>query len=753
MDENDDKGIATQVDETLIQSNIKKSDVATVRKNPLSEFSSYTYNLSLYMITPDAYNDFEASGRRNINDFLGERLPGTNQITKGGAYLICQSGGIGVNEARAPGFDLDYYIDNLKIKSLVNPAATGSSTFTTTFEFNITEPYGFSFYKNLKIASDSIARYSKAFNLTSLTNPTRQLFILGIKFRGYDSQGNVINSSSEDENGLFATYYPIIIKGMRFKLDGSAVNYSIMAVSIGPNEALTQKRATLNTNTNIEAATIEEALKKIETAMTQKQIDLDYGSGGPINTFAIKIVDDFSDFKNARIVSAMNNQKIQQGFADVRNSNQVNEQTAKNAIPNPTKKNISFSNGSSVLQAIERVVVQSSFLTDALNVVYDSISAPDPNKKDYDGQNNNGKEKELSWYNVSTSVKCLGYNTVLNDLVWDITYIITPYKTPITLSPYVIKAAGYYGAVKRYNYWFTGENSEVISYEQTNNNGYYITVLKPDSNINSKSGEADIPIVPGQPVGGDTQGTQIISQQTMNSVTTNLHDPKSYSDARINIMGDPDLLMYDKLSPKALTVYNQFYDYNNSRINPYNGQVFVEVNFKEAVDYDNSRGTLDINDQITFWQYPENIKDLVPIVEGVSFLLISINHSFNGGRFTQELICRINTFPWIRSSKSNTVQQNSSESQRQESVTQQENAGVEPAPPIVGMIASSIEKALNAFNNGVTSNTGFKQNPVTSAKRALFNSVRTGLDSLKAMTTASPDDPGSTKQSTDSSRE
>jgi hypothetical protein len=35
--------------------------------NPLSNFSSYTYKISLYMITPDAYNAFVESGRSDIN--------------------------------------------------------------------------------------------------------------------------------------------------------------------------------------------------------------------------------------------------------------------------------------------------------------------------------------------------------------------------------------------------------------------------------------------------------------------------------------------------------------------------------------------------------------------------------------------------------------------------------------------------------------------------------------------------------------
>ena len=48
--------------------NTKSTDAPGRRlKNPLGNLSSYTYQLSLYMITPDAYDAFQASGRTEIN--------------------------------------------------------------------------------------------------------------------------------------------------------------------------------------------------------------------------------------------------------------------------------------------------------------------------------------------------------------------------------------------------------------------------------------------------------------------------------------------------------------------------------------------------------------------------------------------------------------------------------------------------------------------------------------------------------------
>jgi hypothetical protein len=75
--------------------------------NPLSLFASYTYQISLYMITPDAYDLFVQSGRQNINIFNTSSTAGpssggggqgtaqqANAPAGGGAFLVAQSGGV-----------------------------------------------------------------------------------------------------------------------------------------------------------------------------------------------------------------------------------------------------------------------------------------------------------------------------------------------------------------------------------------------------------------------------------------------------------------------------------------------------------------------------------------------------------------------------------------------------------------------------------------------------------------------------------
>jgi hypothetical protein len=95
-------------------------------------------------------------------------------------------------------------------------------------------------------------------------------------------------------------------------------------------------------------------------------------------------------------------------------------------------------------------------------------------------------------------------------------------------------------------------------------------------------------------------------------------------------------------------VYNRFYGTTGFNVNANGGQVFIEINFKEAVDYDEGTGVLDLNDNILFWEYPENIAD---IVEGVSYQVTIIKSNFKSGTFTQNLELVINTFPNSDSAK------------------------------------------------------------------------------------------------------
>lgn len=621
------------------------------QSNPLGEYSSVNYQISLYMITPDAYDIFVETGRKTItavNDVQGSG--------GAGAYLVAQSGGINnATSARAPGFKYDYYIDNLKINTTVSGQANQSQSNTTLMTFTVAEPYGFSFISNLKQATQVLHQYSKTKNIKESINASKQFFILGLKFLGYDKTGALITSDDNTANSISEKFYDIMINKIDFRIDGRLVTYTIQAAALSPQVAMGMKRGRINTGAKVVASTVKDALTGdgpgivgLLTKLNNDQQELlDAGSITEKNNYKLRFIGTGSDdIANATIVSKADLDKLKWPMAKIKKVEDVNPNIELTAVPDSLKRQIVFKNDTPILQAIGQIIAQSSYLEDALKVVYTTDLEPDPKTNDNTEIKPN-TNKKIKWYNLSSKVSNARWDKQVGDFAFDITYIIQPYETPIVTSAYANKTSPYYGPHKRYEYWYTGKNSEIIKYEQVLNNAFYNVVLgSPDNptatpSDNSQGGSAQIGSHPNQRQPGVSRlGRLDVGLEAQNSYITSLIDPANFASAKVEILGDPDFLMQE--SPGNFNeIYNQFYGSDGFTISPNGGQVFIEIDFKEAVDYDNQKGTLDINDKILFFDYPASIKKNL---SGISYRVIDVVSTFAGGKFTQVLNCAINTF-------------------------------------------------------------------------------------------------------------
>ena len=626
--------------------------------NPLSLFASYTYQLSLYMITPDAYDLFIASGRKDIN-----------ADGKGGAYLLVQSGGINTTSTetvrRAPGFELDYFIDDLKITTSTSAASSGTATNTTEMSFSIYEPYGFSFMTKLKNATEALQKYSNLPNFKDIKNPGRQFFILGIRFLGYDINGKILTGQENidgtildkfgTDNGVLETFYEILISSMQFKVDGKGSNYSVKAQTLQPQMAFGLKRGLLTTGASVTAETVEQALTGgsaykttstgsesttteipgtlgILTKLNREQEKLlKAGDIKVANVYKLAWLGNADTIKNASLLTKADMDKRKLPMARLDNTSQGAAAAVKNIQPDITKKLIKFNTATPVIQAISQIIAQSSYLENSLTKVYTDAETPGPND-----ELPRKNSQEIAWYNLSARVKSLAWDDKVNDFAVEITYVIQPYLTPVVTSSYVNKVSKYYGPHKRYEYWYTGKNSEILSYEQTLNHAYVLTALDGASDKGAITNFADVALALQLRTGGNKLGAINNGLDAQNSYVTSLYDPSAWSQAKINIMGDPDYLIQD--SPGSINeAYKQYYGPGFS-INPNGGQVFIEINFREAVDYNDTTGLMDLNENIIFWEYPKELN-----IKGVSYRLISVKSSFSKGKFTQDLACQINT--------------------------------------------------------------------------------------------------------------
>lgn len=612
------------------------------RINPLSKFASYTYQITLYMITPDAYDAFVDSGRKGINALRNSNP----NVVEGGAKIIVQSGGVNPQDKFNPYFNLDYYIDNLTFTSYISADAPVTAT---AFEFNVVEPYGFSFLSNLRRAALDIESYSGALTEdtkvvekirgNNSTLSLRQFFVLGIRFYGYDQNGNLLTgknvSFGTESDELFEQFYDINIKQVRFKIDGKATVYNIKAEAQTIVEAFGTKRGTIKQGSSFKAATLGQALENLANRLNQ--IELDNNKNTKLhNTYSIEYIGDPSEIeriKKASMVIPSDIDKAAWAGSSATTTDESNEALSVSVVPDSTQKEIAFRNETSVAEAINSLFKQSTYMTDALTTVNSAQQTGAPV--------NTPSKQELKWFNLSAEVKNATWNPDRNDWVYNITYVIQPYATPAAYSPFISQTQSYYGPHKKYEYIFTGQNSEIISFDVAFDNTYMNVVVNDDAGLNkyAKSREdgspSAAPIVTGKRVGSQPRmGITNLGLEAQNQVLTSIYDPDAYAKAKLVILGDPDFLI--SANPSSLSqVYNRFYSGNGFTVNPNGGQVFIEVNFNEGIDYDTSKtGLMSINESILFWQYPEIVAN---VTKGIIFQIKTLTSKFENGKFIQTL--------------------------------------------------------------------------------------------------------------------
>ena len=804
-------------------------------KNPLGALSSYNYQLSLYMITPDAMEIFKSEGYRNINKIgvlpvsaLGPDV--ANDSVTAGAYLVAQSGGINKEfELRAPSFGLDYYMDNLTFE-VAGPADTGTAVASYNFNFQITEPYGFSFISNLKRAGDAIRDYIAKINkkraavakkkaaaqqqrtrrrntaakatpsrrltkggvggsgVTSVDsqaakrgnyyntrfqsnndilagvrgtkpgsrplpkggkgggraakdsgyrlltdefdrqqaaakqgagkpkgkdkgpsdesapyNATKQLFVLGIRFLGYNASGkpvrgtdttaatnsysSVIEGAQQEidpgngSHNLFERYYPILITGVSTVIDGRTVRYDVTAQG-QQEEAMGTKRGVSMNPVEFTAETVGDALDSLMSRLNKEQQKLNKDTKAGYS-YDIKYASsyDADRIRTCKIVSKADLDKYKWPGSGAKNTKESNAATEnrQGGKPKNNERKFTFAKGTPIIQMINQIVAQSSFLEDALRSVYTTALEPDQEKEGLPALDLSGK-KTIEWVMITPDIENLSWNESKGDWVYSINYVLNVYDTPILDSAYTNPGKEYYGPVKRYDYWYSGTNTEILSYKQKVDNTFYTTFLdenfgkeKDDKNADKKGGTntkeagggnsagSTTPVVQNQRTGQPTQGKTGVGMEAQNSYLTSLFDPTATATATVEIFGDPDWLMAvnnTQYGQNESIVYNKFYGRDGYSISPAGGQVFFEIDFKEAIDYKSeggnfaindgaggmvtgAPGTLSINSSILFWKDPKSISKAV---KGLSYRCNTVRSDFRQGVFRQTLSAVLNSF-------------------------------------------------------------------------------------------------------------
>ena len=268
---NEDSGTATP-SSIAQQLNVSSAAIGAItpQANVLDQYASYTYSLSLYLITADQFNALK-EGPPNFSTWS----------------LLMQSGGAGpaastgATSGRNPFFSLDYYMDNLVLESRIHGGGTGLAHNVAHLSFTVSEPNGITLPSALAGATNSMYKQQNIVATDGNTPGYASVdYVMVIRFYGYDDNGNLVQAGTKGSQstslppnfvgpplptsadyGAFVTkYYPFKISKFEFRLATKGIEYTIHGAPQGYWLGASAKRGTIPTTINLVGKTVADVL-------------------------------------------------------------------------------------------------------------------------------------------------------------------------------------------------------------------------------------------------------------------------------------------------------------------------------------------------------------------------------------------------------------------------------------------------------------------------------------------------------------
>jgi hypothetical protein len=236
----------------------------------------------------------------------------------------------------------------------------------------------------------------------------------------------------------------------------------------------------------------------------------------------------------------------------------------------------------------------------------------------------------MQWYKISIRAEQIGYDTIIRDYAYKLTFIVTPYAIAQMISQY-FPDSRYRGVHKSYQYWFTGANTQILGYEQNYNNAYrlFLSGIGPDAQQRVTTDFRDqnryiyMPTSPDQ-----ATGAKNYANEPSNNGASFLYDPSSLATVKLSIVGDPAWLQQGEV---GLGVNASAFDFRafgaDGSINFDSQTPMFSVAFNTPADYDFATGLVNVN---------ANNRAGKP-QEYYTYQAIECKSIFSKGRFTQEL--------------------------------------------------------------------------------------------------------------------
>jgi len=649
--------------------------------NILHQYPSYTYNISLHLMSPREYNDIVKDQKYTPKRVL---------IAGAGRYDASTF-------PRSEFFKEDFYFEDLEIETVIGLNAMSRNTNAIKIAFTVIEPYGLTLMERLIKAAEQIGANSYL----------EMAYLLQIDFFAHNDAGEIVGKLSD-----ISKYIPIKIAKMNIKAGVKGSEYAIEAF---PYNHSAYNQTTITTPKHIEvtagsiadffasapveitaANTANNAQREVATSpfgttqaiastplalqnqITSARSDTITASSYPtaLNKFYLELkqknligaADQYTFTFDERILAfgkftAINSQLTNHQsnkMADRKKTSPIRISNLTNRSSDdmdPKKKIFAIDAGTSIDKVINFVVRMSDYVQLQLAVPEDSGE----NSAAYLDRLNRIQNEYLNWFKIVPTVRLGEWDN--RRKVWQRyinyhvqTYIVKNVKSDIAPQ----KTAS--NPVKKYEYLYSGKNDDILDWDLQFNTLYYtaMTVYKNARAVLSSrntteeikdTAPASYDGVVQDPNAGTPSVVQPVISQAQATAGSDAFTAREMAVAdldeslmtmsgadqlqvNLKIIGDPAYIKQDDIfyPPDAFDNVQEPDPGTDLRVTLNNslrtdfGELYVQLLFKTPDDINESTGMM----------FAPNDRKQTSVFSGL-FKVLTVTSNFSQGVFTQVL--------------------------------------------------------------------------------------------------------------------
>jgi len=299
--------------------------------------------------------------------------------------------------------------------------------------------------------------------------------------------------------------------------------------------------------------------------------------------------------------------------------------------------------GTSIVQFLDQLVRTSTYIYDQ------QIAQYDPKTKEL--KPNGTPAETVGWYRIGLEAtpQLDKFDTKRNDYAYDITYQLNIYAVSDVKSDF-FPSPKFRGTQKKYNYWFTGENTQILDFSQDFNYLYYIVSNGPRQTRTATSDFREVEkryYQVNSPQSSQGQDDDKVNEPSANAADY-LYSPGDQSRVKLKIVGDPAWIFQGE-TWSGVQGPNFYYKpfLPDGTINYEGQEILFELAWNKPADYDLNSGIADP----TTKNFKKSATAAGEARQSYVYKAIECTSSFSRGKFEQELNGVLMVYPLPQKSK------------------------------------------------------------------------------------------------------